>query len=796
MKKGFVSLIWSLLFLFLMTHSAWAKVNLNTTDASTEKVEAIKQIVLPSVVHSSESDYKEVEELDENSTIKAGLLLSGGYEECVIHIGVLRSIEQYKIPIDYVYGSSWGALIAALWAVDYSADEIENIFKLHAIPEIMRNEKEVGYERFVSPNGVPGIELNYTFHTGSDTSSILAPFIATNKNIETIASVIAEYIAPRVYQRGGHFDSLKIPLRIIASDQKKRAPVILDSANISTALLATIINASENALFQHDTNSLFDGTIYARFPVDAVLERREANWVIAVDAEPVKHKPVQWFQDKQEYFRKLSASYPIEEHYYSENMLILQASKFRTSPDQREYIQTGANLVKRKLDAIIRVFGGTMKHKTFMQQDSWNEQFTFGQLHLNTLAPEFHRYIGYLIKYYPLEITPKDLSSIVKDIYASPYFYKPQLSLSSQLDSTMMDVEIETQVQDKLQIKGGLFSAYNIYPHVFGKLSYSAINQFEYQFSVQGWVGNYAQGIRLDALFNALGGARFFFKISQLYNRIALTELEGELKNRSPIQKENHDSLLVEVGYRTSHDGYLFADMRLDNSSYLVEYSNLQKGTHLKTVIKSFSFGFGGSYSTLDDGIFSGTGSQIYIHSGLNAEGFPDSTIQYQAPLHWRTTGSLSYHRSAFEMFHAGMQLNGGVDLDYKQFGKAPQSFKSSLEGFENHDHIMAQRYKIPMNLTVLSRIGYTPENYSYAFSQGALSFGIVKEAMGGWLRLHSIHSFDNGGEYLDGHTQEAIVESILRYSFKSIEILLVLEKELTTNSDFRFGVIIGNFPF
>ena len=58
---------------------------------------------------------------------KVGLALSGGGARGGAHVGVLKAIEELEIPVDYIAGTSMGAIIGALYATGYSADQIEDV---------------------------------------------------------------------------------------------------------------------------------------------------------------------------------------------------------------------------------------------------------------------------------------------------------------------------------------------------------------------------------------------------------------------------------------------------------------------------------------------------------------------------------------------------------------------------------------------------------------------------------------------------------------------------------------------
>ena len=73
--------------------------------------------------------YSELLEKNKNmeTSPKIGLVLSGGGAKGVAHIGVLKMLEEYNINIDYITGTSFGSIVGALYAVGYTADEIEKI---------------------------------------------------------------------------------------------------------------------------------------------------------------------------------------------------------------------------------------------------------------------------------------------------------------------------------------------------------------------------------------------------------------------------------------------------------------------------------------------------------------------------------------------------------------------------------------------------------------------------------------------------------------------------------------------
>ncbi len=62
---------------------------------------------------------------------KVGLVLSGGGAKGMTHIGIIRALEENNIPIDYITGTSMGAIIGSLYAMGYSP----TIWRLYCVPK-------------------------------------------------------------------------------------------------------------------------------------------------------------------------------------------------------------------------------------------------------------------------------------------------------------------------------------------------------------------------------------------------------------------------------------------------------------------------------------------------------------------------------------------------------------------------------------------------------------------------------------------------------------------------------------
>src|ERR1035437_479004 len=87
---------------------------------------------------------------------KVALVLSGGGSRGVAHIGVIRALEESHIPINYIVGTSVGAIVGSLYASGYTADEMEQLMDSEAFQHWtagIMDDRYIYYYRKEDPNG-------------------------------------------------------------------------------------------------------------------------------------------------------------------------------------------------------------------------------------------------------------------------------------------------------------------------------------------------------------------------------------------------------------------------------------------------------------------------------------------------------------------------------------------------------------------------------------------------------------------------------------------------------------------
>lgn len=176
---------------------------------------------------------------------KLGLALGGGFARGISHVGVLRVLEQHEIPIDFIAGTSVGALIAAAYASGSTTEEME------------RQGSLTHFRDF-----------------GRWTLSRMG--MASNERLEAFL---------QKFTTRNHFEQMKIPLCIVATDLLKGESAYFTTGEIGPALRASCAYPGLFLPVEYRGHILVDGFLTEAVPAPA-LRRMGADVVISVHLEP------------------------------------------------------------------------------------------------------------------------------------------------------------------------------------------------------------------------------------------------------------------------------------------------------------------------------------------------------------------------------------------------------------------------------------------------------------------------------------------------------------------------------
>lgn len=225
--------------------------------------------------------------------MSVGLVLSGGGAKGIAHIGVIRALEEYNIPIDYIAGTSMGSIIGGLYACGYTPDEMMSLilsedFSYWSTGRI--NPSQVYF--FSRENPLPTMHTFEINTNPKDTAAIFKDAVpASLINPLPMNFAFMELFARFTAQCGGNFNNLMVPFRCVASDVEAGHKVVHSSGNLGDAIRTSMSFPIVFQPIRIDGQLLYDGGIFDNFPVDVMTEDFAPEIMIGVDVSASETGP-------------------------------------------------------------------------------------------------------------------------------------------------------------------------------------------------------------------------------------------------------------------------------------------------------------------------------------------------------------------------------------------------------------------------------------------------------------------------------------------------------------------------
>ena len=223
---------------------------------------------------------------------KVGLVLSGGGAKGLTHIGIIRALEENNIPIDYITGTSMGAIVGSLYAMGYSPDDMEALLKSEDFKRWYSGEVEEEYMYYFKKN-LPTPEFLNIRLSFRDSLKIKPQFLPSS----VVDPVQMNLVFIDLYARataacGGDFDKLFIPFRCVASDVYNKKQLVMKRGDLGDAVRASMSFPFMFKPIEIDSVLAYDGGIYNNFPTDVMRDDFHPDIIIGsvVATNPTKPK--------------------------------------------------------------------------------------------------------------------------------------------------------------------------------------------------------------------------------------------------------------------------------------------------------------------------------------------------------------------------------------------------------------------------------------------------------------------------------------------------------------------------
>lgn len=221
-------------------------------------------------------------------TQNVGLVFSGGGATGFAHIGVLKALEENNIPIDYITGTSAGALIGALYSSGLSPWQIERLVLDEKFKLMSSGEIEEAY-RYTIHKQDRDAEL-MSIRLAKD--SVFQKSLPTNLLNPTFLDYeILNYLGYNMAIGNGSFDSLFVPFRCVASNIATKESVLFRSGNLNQAVRASMTYPFFISPIEVDGTLLFDGGLYNNFPANEMYNEFNPDFIIGCNVSYNEEPP-------------------------------------------------------------------------------------------------------------------------------------------------------------------------------------------------------------------------------------------------------------------------------------------------------------------------------------------------------------------------------------------------------------------------------------------------------------------------------------------------------------------------
>lgn len=218
---------------------------------------------------------------------KVGLVLSGGGARGIAHVGVIKALEEHGIPVDYIAGTSMGAIVSGLYACGYSPEEMMDLFTSKGFEYWSSGEIDPDNQfYFTTPNPSPKL---LTLPLGNDSTAKLVPQSVMSPN--SMNYPFMELFAAATSACGENFDNLFVPLRTVSSNIEAQRAEVARGGLLEDAIRASMSFPIVFCPVEIRDTLHYDGGVFDNFPVGVMREDFHPGVIIGSNVHNQSHKP-------------------------------------------------------------------------------------------------------------------------------------------------------------------------------------------------------------------------------------------------------------------------------------------------------------------------------------------------------------------------------------------------------------------------------------------------------------------------------------------------------------------------
>ncbi|MDR0572940.1 MAG: patatin-like phospholipase family protein [Tannerella sp.] len=436
---------------------------------------------------------------------KVGLVLSGGGARGAAHIGVIKALEENNVPIDYITGTSIGAIVGSLYAMGYSPDEMLELIL----------SDEFGYWQ----TGAVKNEYVYYFKKPEETpqfmhfslnlrDSVLFDGLIPGSIINPIQmnQAFMELYAQATARAAWNFDNLFVPFRCIGADVYGKKAITFRNGDLGDAVRISMTFPFIFKPIWRDGTPLFDGGIYDNFPIKAMKEDFNPDFILgsAVRGGGLRPSENPMHQIETLIMQKTDYVVPEEDGMLIEmrlpDVFLLDFYK------AKEVMQRGYDRAMAVIDTIkARVAREVPMEEVMERRRAYKESLPplkFKNIYVTGVTSEQRQYIT-------AQLTRNIDGEFTMEEFRRAYFKMLTYSKIKEIipsaiynwKNKTFDLYLSVKIKDEIRVSiGGNISSHQA-NQLFLGLAYQSLGETSADYNVNFQMGNSFSGISLDGRF-------------------------------------------------------------------------------------------------------------------------------------------------------------------------------------------------------------------------------------------------------------------------------------------------------
>ncbi|WP_461787983.1 patatin-like phospholipase family protein [Pedobacter sp.] len=553
---------------------------------------------------------------------KVGLVLSGGGAKGLAHIGTLKALEENKIPIDYITGTSMGAIVGAMYAAGYSPAQIEKIALSEDFQNWVSGRYQSDYSFYFQKS--PPNPTAITAKMAIDTSLRLS-FRPNLVNDIPLNFALLELFSQASAAAKDNFDNLMVPFRCMVSDILSQKSITVGNGSLTEAVRASMSVPLVYRPIKLDEQFVFDGGIYNNFPADVMKKEFNPDFIIGANVSSKTFNEYPKDDDRivnrffiYMFLAKSDSTLVGKNGVYIEpNLAAYSATNFTPVA---ELIKQGYDATMAEMDKIkARVKTRTSARELQKKRINFNNkksELIFSNIIVKGVNSQQRKYVERLFKSDNESFNLSDIKRGYYKLVADEVFEAiyPKITYDANTDS--YNFEIVAQPKKSLKIDfGGNISSRPI-SNVYLGVQYNYLNRKAYTFATNFYSGRFYESAQLSGRIDYPSKLPLFLGAELTYNHWNYYSTSKIfVENPSPVYIDQADRKIdLKFGMPLNKNGRMVLNAAfINNSDNYSPTGDFTVGDILdRTVLNGFRTGLTFEKNSLNRKQYATAGRSIY----------------------------------------------------------------------------------------------------------------------------------------------------------------------------------------